>query len=55
MTNNNKSKSTTTSGKRKRSAQKYVKYNKALQDDLVVHQEGTGYGQGIAIKIWIKM
>ena len=37
-------------GKRKRSAAKYEKYNKALKDDMTAQRDGTNYGQGIAMK-----
>ena len=37
-----KLKSATSLGKQKRSATKYVKYKKALQDDLMAHRDGTG-------------
>ena len=37
-------------GKRKRSASKYAKYNKALNDDMIAQREGTNHGQGIVTK-----
>ena len=42
--------SSTKLGKRKRSAAKYAKYNKALKDDMIAQRDGTNYDQGITMK-----